>query len=477
MIDDRALFQEKIGRLLRWEKVKRREQILVTALFYSVLASLVILPMGELFPPWARPVSFTPIIFLIMALMFFLRHPWGGRESLRTVIRLDKSLRMQERALTAWEIVRREGRKPAELLVLEEAAAKLKAVDVEGLFKRHLSWHAFLAPPLFFIWMWMAWFGVDFDFNWGHQTKARSVAKRLKEYSQDLRVRAEEDKLIESLKMAHALEEVAERGMKEEIGEARLRDDLNEAVRGIRDLNLGGSEGSGFSLPEMSGKGYSDLKTELEKIREALNQSDSLLDKGILGSTFLEKLDRLSPFRGELGEQSLSSENLDKKEMMKFLKELEEKTRAELDRRALMETQQYLLLLLDGMEGDARRPLESRQSPLGSTSTTRDDKTKGRLPGDQPGTREPRIQFPRFRARAETHLKGLVEKGLSAGFTLRGEVKGKESKIPQEDIVAQYRRQAEGELASEQIPQDLKETIKKYFLSLGMTQDRSQGRK
>jgi len=332
-MDDRALFQEKIGRLLRWEKAKRREQILVMALCYSVLASLVILPMEQLFPPWARPVSITPILFLIMVLLYFFSRPWDGRESLRTVIRLDKSLHLQERALTAWDIVRRRGQKPAELLVLEEAAAKLKAVDVKGLFKRRLSWHAFLAPPLFLIWMWVAWFGVDFHFNWIHQTKVRLVAKRLKEYSQDLRVRAEEDKLIESLKMAHALEEVAERGMKEEIGEARLRDDLSEAVRGIRDLNLGGSKGSG--LPDMSGKALSDLKTEVEKLREALNLSDSLLEKGILGSNFLEKLDRLSPFRGELGEQPLSSENLDKQEVRKFLKELEEKTRAELDRRAL----------------------------------------------------------------------------------------------------------------------------------------------
>jgi len=227
----------------------------------------------------------------------------------------------------------------------------------------------------------------------------------------------------------------------------------------------------------MSGKALSDLKTEVEKLRGALNLSDSLLEKGILGSNFLEKLDRLSPFRGELGEQPFSSENLNKQEVRKFLKELEEKTRAELDRRALMETQQYLLLLLDGMEGDARRPLESRKSSMGSTSTTKDDKTKGSLPGDQPGTREPKIQFPRFRARAATHLRGLVEKGLSAGFTVRGELKGKESRVPQEEIVAQYQRQAEGELTSEQIPQDLKETIKRYFLSLGMTQHRRQDKK
>jgi len=141
LINDQTLVQDKIFQLLNWEKVKRREHILVSALVYSVLASLLILPLGDLFPSWARPLSLTPILFLIITSGFLLCHPWGSRESLRTILRLDKALRLQERAVTAWEILRRGGRRPAELLVLEETAANLKAVDVKGLFERQLSWH------------------------------------------------------------------------------------------------------------------------------------------------------------------------------------------------------------------------------------------------------------------------------------------------------------------------------------------------
>lgn len=100
MINDQTLVQDKIFRLLNWEKVKRREYILVSALVYSVLASLLILPLGDLFPPWARPLSLTPILFLIITSGFLLWHPWGSRESLRTILRLDKTLRLQERAGT-----------------------------------------------------------------------------------------------------------------------------------------------------------------------------------------------------------------------------------------------------------------------------------------------------------------------------------------------------------------------------------------
>lgn len=473
MIDSRALFQEKIGRLLRWEKVKRREQILIRAFFYSVLASLVILPVGGLFPPWAQTLPITPVLFLVMTLLLLFWRPWGGKDSIRTVFLLDKSLRLQERALTAWEIVRRGARKPAEMLVLEEAAANLKTVEVEGLFKRRLTWHAMMAPPLFLIWLWMVWFGVDFQFslfNLDHRAKVQKVARELKEFSQGLRHRAEENQLSESLKTAHTLEEVAERGLKGELEESGLRDDLNEAVRGIRDLNLQASEGAGLSMPGISKETLADLKAEIKMIQNSLNTTDLLLDKGILGSNMLERLNRFAPLRRELGKESPSGKNLNKKEAREFLENLQAKMRAELDRRSLMETQAFLMQMLDGMEGEKTRPMESRNSPLGSSSFARDDKNRGRLPGDRPGTRGPKVQFPGFKAQAATHLRGLLREGMSAGFTVRGELPGKESEVSQEEIVTRYQRQIEGELASEQIPRDLKETVKSYFLSLGMTQ-------
>ncbi|MEE8076831.1 MAG: hypothetical protein V3T60_14545 [Candidatus Binatia bacterium] len=94
---DESLLQEKFWQLLRWERVKRRERILISALFYSVLISLITLPVGDLFPIWAEPLSLTVPLFLVMTLAFYMWSPWGDRESLRTIFLLDKTLQLQER--------------------------------------------------------------------------------------------------------------------------------------------------------------------------------------------------------------------------------------------------------------------------------------------------------------------------------------------------------------------------------------------
>jgi len=369
--------------------------------------------------------------------------------------------------VTAWEILRRGGRRPAELLVLEETAANLKAVEVKGLFQRQLSWHAFVAPPALLLWVLIAWFGVDFHLDWGREPTGVSMAKKVKEYSRGLHDRAKEDKLTESLEVARALEEVAEKGMKGKIGEEGLREDLADVGQGIGD-RLAAFQGAAGSLPQLSKEALSNFKAEVGKLKDALSRPNALPGHGVQGTDVLKKLDSLSPFNGEMGNMSSSKQEMDKDQLREFLDQLERRAATEMDRQGLMEAQQFLLLLLDGMEGDTMRPME-RQSRMGSSSSSEDKSAKGSLPGDQPGKKGPKVQYPQFRAQAQDHLKGLFGKGSSAGFTLRGEFQGRESKVQQEEILTVYQRQVEGELSSEQIPQDLKETVKSYFLSLGMS--------
>jgi len=47
------------------------------------------------------------------------------------------------------------------------------------------------------------------------------------------------------------------------------------------------------------------------------------------------------------------------------------------------------------------------------------------------------------------------------------------SEIPQDEVIASYRRQAEAELNTERVPEALKETIKNYFLSLGIGKEQN----
>ena len=55
---------------------------------------------------------------------------------------------------------------------------------------------------------------------------------------------------------------------------------------------------------------------------------------------------------------------------------------------------------------------------------------------------------------------------------LKGNPSAGKSAIADSDMVTSYRRQAEQELNSERVPEDLKEMIKNYFLSLGEAKSR-----
>jgi anti-sigma28 factor (negative regulator of flagellin synthesis) len=73
-------------------------------------------------------------------------------------------------------------------------------------------------------------------------------------------------------------------------------------------------------------------------------------------------------------------------------------------------------------------------------------------------------------AAAATQLKGMIGQGNSSGVALKGKPSAGKTEVPQEEVIATYRRQAEQELNTERVPEALKETIKKYFLSLDTQQ-------
>jgi len=88
LIEEGSLLETRFSELLRWERIKRREAILVAVFFYAVLVSLIVLPVKELLPLWVSPLSLLLLLFLILAPVYFLMRPWGNRESVRTVFSL-----------------------------------------------------------------------------------------------------------------------------------------------------------------------------------------------------------------------------------------------------------------------------------------------------------------------------------------------------------------------------------------------------
>ena len=466
--DDTHLLQRQLSELVDWERIKRREQILLTAFSYSLLVSLPVLPVRTLLPAWISPLYFPLISFLLLAPFSLLLQPWREKESLRALSALDHSVRLEERAITAWEILARRDRSIAEEYVLHEAGEKLTGVDVKALFRRQWSWHALLAPPLLVLWLALVWLNVGVDFGAGaNGAKPVSVAQKLKEFSQELREKAEAQRLPESLKIARALQELAEERLKgkasdEKLGEnlAAMRKQVEEtaAVPGESDLSLGAYTRDALSA----------LKTELEALKGLQRPGSTMSEK--------ELLERLAPMarlseameqrRGPIGKLSAQ-------ELKSLLGKLEQDVTDELDRRSLAEVRDFLTLLLRGGEaGDV--PVEAlTESGQAQRRPSQEEKggRQGDFAGDQPGVKGKSSQPPPFSAGAATRLQGILSEGKSVGLTWRGEAKAGASKIPEQEAAASYRRQVEEELASEKIPPGLKETVKKYFLSLGMKEE------
>ena len=117
-------------------------------------------------------------------------------------------------------------------------------------------------------------------------------------------------------------------------------------------------------------------------------------------------------------------------------------------------------------------PSPSRPRPGGPEGRSESPPAAGRQPGNEPGKGQQEPFDPGFQARVRTHLQGLLGKGRSRGFGFRGEARPGDSTVDEERVVVRYRKQVEAELSSAEIPAEFKETIKNYFLSLGVTRER-----
>lgn len=484
LIDGKTLLQEKFSELISWERIKRRERILLSALLYSLVVSLVVLPAGGLLPPWLRSLFLPPVLFAMLAAGVFFLRPWRDRESLRSVFLLDKTLRLEERAITAWEIVGRREKGGAERLVLEEAGEKLRGVDPKELFRRQNSWHALLTPPLLLLWLAAFWLDVGLYLGTGVRgSQFVSLAQKLKEFSRDLQERAQSQGLTESRKVARALEEVAERRLGGKVGEKELKEHLTGMARRIERMGQKVLEEFHLHFSAATRETLLDLKAELQASKPTLFPESARRE----GNPAQEILGRLSPFprlREEVEKALLSREKPDEKELHRFLDKLETDIAAELDRRALQETQEFLAVLLQGAEGsDVERAQgkelgepfqEATKADRGGLQDTEKGRGTGSLPGDQPGAKRPTLQTAPFKARAATHLKGLLGEGKSSSLGFRGESQAKGREVSPEEVLTSYRRQVEEELSSERIPEGLRDTIKSYFLSLGISEDQNK---
>jgi hypothetical protein len=322
-----------------------------------------------------------------------------------------------------------------------------------------------LAPPLLLVWLGLVWLDFGMDFG-APASRPASLAQKLKEFSQELRQKAEAQDLAETLKVARALQELAEERLRGQGNDEKLGENLAALEKRLEERAPGGESDS--ALGAYGREALSSLKAELEAMKGQLRPGSTIKEK--------ELLDRLSslPLLSRALEQGRSPlGGLGGQELQSFLDKLERSVAAELDRRSLAEVEDFLSLLLRGREaGDARSEATIDSGRAGEKRSAEKAGGKGNLAGDQPGTRTRLAQPPPGGASAATELKGILGEGKSSGLTWRAETKPGESKIPEQDVAASYRRQLEEDLASEKIPHGVKETVKKYFLSLGMGEEK-----
>lgn len=471
-----TLLQRKFAELLDWERSKRREATLLAALSYALVVSLLLLPARALLPPWLSPFYVPLLSFFLLAGGMFLRRPWGEKESLRALFRLDRTLRLDERAITAAEILRRGDAIPVERHVLSEAAEKLAAVDVKGLLKRRWSWQARLAPCLLLLWLALIGFdfGKDGKYLGAGALKPASLAEKLKEFSEEMRKKAEAHGLAESLKVAEALRALAEERLRGKGNDEKLGENLAAMEKQIE--QRAARNASDFALSAYGRDALASLKAELEAMKGQSRPAPAATGRD-LEKYLMERLAALPHLSDAMKQGGWPMGEMGAQELQGLLDKLERDVTGELDQRALADAQDFLSRLLRaGGDGEAPTEAAAARGRAGEKRPPQNDRAGGQgdLAGDQPGAENRRAQNPPGGASAAKQLHGILSEGQSSGFNWRGAGKAGPSKISEQEVAASYRRQVEEDLASEKIPPPLKETVKKYFLSLGMTEEKDR---
>ena len=470
LIQETEILQQKFAELLGWEKTKRRERIFSALCCYSLIGALVVLPFHAQLLAAVGRVWVLPVIFLVLAPWLIFEQRWRARDSARALADLDKSLRLDERAVTAWEILGRRQASAAETLVIRQAAEQITALEPRTLFQRQWSWRHYLVLPLFALWLALLWLevGVSVDHNVGKPT-AQALARQLREYSRELQERAQREKLSDSLQAGRELEKAAQKGINEKTGDEKFKNDLAGLAKKLEALGKPSAEQSSFSLAE-SEQNLKDLRAELEAARDLLNFPEAAKGPRDLEQQWLDRLAMLPQLKRQLDQENQLGQTFRQNEVRSFLDKLDKQATSELDRRTLLEAQQFLDQLMKQGQGDkgesnARVAGRGEQDSAGDTEK---EKSRGNLPGKEPGKKESYGSAPELKGGAETHVKGMLDAGDSSSLVFKGKPSAGKSEVSQDEVIASYRRQAEAELNTERVPEALKEMIKNYFMSLGM---------
>lgn len=460
---EESFLHSKFAEFLRWERQKRWEEIFLGAAAAAFGLAIIFAPLHAFWAlPWWR---WLVPIFLLVGLVpaVFYRRRWRALDRTRAVVELDRQLGLDARAVTAWELAGRGVQSGAAQLVFQQTEQRLRNLQPRGVFPRHLGWPAYAVAPLFLFWFALLWFGFDQPSS-QQSVVAQSLAQKLREFARDFHEKAKSEGLRDSLQLAQELAKVAEKNLAEKNNDEQLKRDLAGVAQKL--------DATGKSAPQKqtiagteSEQSLKDLKAELEAARDMLN----LPDGAKAPQQWMERLVSMPQLRKQLDQQRQDGKGLGQQELQSLLDRLDQQVASALDRRALIDAQQFLEQMMQ--QGQAKESDNAAQmAGRGEQDEPGDgvrEKNPSNLPGKEPGKNDESLKsLPQFRADTRTQIKGQLSEGDSSGVVFKGKPSPGKSELAPQEVVANYRRQAEQELNSEKVPAALKETVRKYFLSL-----------
>ena len=463
---------KKFNEILGWERRKRREQTLAMIGCMTFAFAIVFLPLNGFLPrDWLR-WTVPGILFVVLAPWFFYRAKWRHQHSARAVAALDKELRLAECAVTAWEISGGAELGGAKLLVLQRAEAALRNIAARQILPRSVSWPMYGVVPLVLLWLALLWLDFDRPYPEARQLSPRNLAERVREYSRELQDKAKGEGLRETLKFGQELEKTAQKSYEQKTPEESLRKEVAGLAQQFT-VPASRQDKNAFSSGETE-QTLKDLKTELEASRDLLQFPDGAKNSDEANQRLMERLSGLPELKRQFDAANPGA-GLGSSELKAFLDKLDQQVTKELDRRALIDAQQYLEQMTkqgspERGENYARSEATGEPDP---NAAGLHEKSFSKLPGKEPGQQDADVRsLPDLRSGPQTQVKGILGAGESSGLMLKGNPSGGKSALADSEVVASYRRQAEQELNSERVPEELKEMIKNYFLSLGEAKNR-----
>lgn len=460
------ILHRRLDEILRWEKRKRIEHIVAAALFYSLLAALLALPFYKILAPGALRWFFPTTLLLVLTPLLLLRRRWRHSDSVRALARADRALRLDERALTAWDLLQRGDKGSAALMVFKEAGDRLSGVNAQAVFRRNWNRQAYFIVPLAVVWAVLTWLEPSFEFAAVSRPAAPTLAHELRRFSRELQEKAKSDKLSESLRLANELEKVAQKAVDSRDGDERLK---TEVAGTMKKFDLAGKTAT---QPQSTTAGESeqsltDLKAELEAARDMLASPNMAQAPPEMGKEWLQRLPSMPQLNRQFDKNGAMERSLSRNELQSMLQRLDNQVSGELDRRALIDAQQFLERMMKQGNGETEQNVQAAGRGKSNLEDGARGENKGDLPGTEPGKKTDGLaRLPEMQGGAPTHLKGNVGAGESSAMAFKTKPSVGKSETPQDDIIASYQRQAEAELNSERVPEALKETIKQYFLTL-----------